>query len=204
MFKLITRLSLKCVWSTDERQEGGKPVPFMYPTFGTQKGGDIAIHTSSFAWDVPKDMALIFIGTELHSGGNRLMPGRDGAEYKPNCTDQYGVCGLVAVDTTNGTLYRLPLPNVYDNAKLCTGPLNFYGSFPLTNAEGVFGTWEANAWNSDLHEYTRGKYKDLINLDVATAKTLPPVGGDWRAHCYKVSPNWVPEAVLTAGLEGLI
>lgn len=205
-FKLITKLTMYCTWTADEIIEGNKSTPFLYPSFGRSDGEGVSMESKGYAWEVPKDMALFFISTGIKDRGYKLMdPSKtdyryrlqaDGAEFKK--------CGLVAVDLVTGTLHRLPLPNVYENATLCTGSLESMNQYPMTNAEGMFGSWELNRWNSDLIENTSGKYKQLIRLDPSTGSTLPPVGGDWRAWCPKVAVGgWLSSSVLDLALEGI-
>jgi len=205
-FKLITKLTLNCVWSTAEALEGKKTVPFLYPSFGRGTGEGVSLESKGYGWEVPKEMALFFVSTEIRDNGLRLMdPAR--TNYKYRMTADYaecGKCGLIAVDLISGVIHRLPVPNVYENATLCTGDMHAMNEYPMTKAEGIFGSWEANRWNADLHEYTKGNYKNLIRLDPTTGKTLLPKDGDWRTWCPKVSTGgWLKNSILDLALEGI-
>jgi hypothetical protein len=204
-FKLITTLTLHCTWTSDEVVEGKKSVPFLYPSFGRGVEG-VSMESKGYAWQVPKDMALFFIVTGIKDQGHKLMdPEQTDWRYRLRPEGaQFTKAGLVAVDLLTGTLHRLPLPNVYDNATLCTGDVRSTPEYPMTNAEGIFGSWELNRWNADLHEYTKGNYKNLVRLDPTSGNTIAPVGGDWRKWCPKVSTGgWLNNTVLDLALEGI-
>lgn len=203
-FKLITVLTLNCTWSSDESLIEEKSVPFLYPSFGRDSSGS-SQESKSYAWVVPKDMALFFVATKIRDRGYSLMdPSKTDFRYRATDNSDTGKCGLIAVDLLTGVLHRLPLPNVYENATLCTGPLRSMPQYPMTNAEGTFGSWEENRWNSDLHEFTKGNYKNLVRLDPKSGGTLAPISGDWRAWCPKVSVGgWLPSNILELALDGL-
>ena len=202
-FRRISSLKLNCIWSARELEasEGSKTV--ISPTFGvsTDKAG---INTNVYTWDVPEDMELFFVITDLefHKEVKEADLNEDRSIEPVVNLGVYGTCGLLALDKTKGGIYRLPLPNVYQNGSLCTGSLTAIPGYPLATLDGMFGTWEANRWNSDLISYAEEKYLDLIRLDPNTGVTLAPKGGDWRDSCFRVSPSWIPERTLIAAFEG--
>jgi hypothetical protein len=202
-FQMIDELRVNTIWTSAEEEEGDKVVSFLHPNFSSSGGSELKVKSDVMKWKVPSDMALLWISGNLTPPSNPVDK-KSGRRTSPRGTDVGSKCGLIALDMKSGDIYRLPLPNVYENGTLCTGPLSFDQHYPLTGGKQMFGSWEANTWNADLIEYTHGKYKDLIRLDPKTGNTLPSKGGDWRANCYRVNTNgWLPEAVLAAGINHL-
>lgn len=203
-FKLITELKLHTTWTTAEEEEDGKSLSFIHPSFNEVRS-EMAVETSAFTWKVPNDMALLFVATALTAPQSGMKPGQSAFTPSRVLREPERRPGLIAVDTTSGVLYRLPLPNVYEDGTLCAGALEYAPTYPLPSGLGRFGSWELNKWNSDLIRRANGQYKSLIRLNPRTNTTIAPKGGNWRSHCFRISTDrWLPDTVLRSGLEGLI
>lgn len=153
------------------------------------------VHTPAFAgkglpvmpmvWVPPKDLCLV-LACEIHRDGRSVYLG-----------DHF----LVALDE-GGHTYRLPLSNLYDDAKLCHGqPTDMFDNH-FDALKVACESFSKSQWNADL-------YSDA-SLPDRTArmfrwepkpdgfKQLPMVlkdGEDWRSLCQKVATAKVTSMV---------
>lgn len=85
------------------------------------------------AWHVPSDMRLLFMAS--------IEPGKKSARI----TDQW----LFAMDTDE-RCYRLPLGNLYADARLCNGEFNLNHKTVMAAVEAELAQFKSGQWNSDL------------------------------------------------------
>ena len=103
---------------------------------------------------------------------------------------------LFACDAGNRG-YRLPLPNLYEDCKLCTG--QFEGSYG-SGAECVTASLEQfrkSKWNADLmRTVERSQQFFRFQPTNETFTTLPIAATDWTTLCDKVSTDILERVVL--------
>jgi hypothetical protein len=125
----------------------------------------------SLVWQVPRDMRLAFVvRTETEEGEVVIH-------------QNY----LFACDTRNRA-YRLPLPNLFDDCKVCTG--EFARTHPC-GAAAVAASVEqfrASPWNADLMPaIERSQQCFRFQPTNESFTTLPIAAADWTTLCDKVS-----------------
>lgn len=203
MFRRILHLRLNCPWKTVEEGTGRSKKTFMHPEFAEPRDRDEASEAlPKFRWRVPEDMALYFIGNELPSGGPAISAGEP-VRRAPRRSEPPCRFALLAFEPGTTNIWRLPLPNTYDNGGLCTGQLDYTAGFPLIAGQDIYGSWEFSQWNTDLIERTEHRYRRLVRLDPLTGETLPVE--DWRPLCFRTSlPEWLPRQVAAAALAGTV
>jgi hypothetical protein len=93
--------------------------------------------------------------------------------------------------------YRLPLPNLHDDCRICTG--SFPDHYP-TGAEAVLASLEQfrkSKWNADLMRTAEESQKFFrFQATNETFATLPIEAADWTSLCEKVSTDLMEEVVL--------
>ena len=103
---------------------------------------------------------------------------------------------LFACDAENRG-YRLPLPNLYEDCKLCTG--QFEGSYN-SGVECVTASLEQfrkSKWNADLMRTIERSQKFFRFAPTnETFTTLPIEAADWTTLCDKVSTDIMERVVL--------
>jgi hypothetical protein len=107
----------------------------MVPSFRAQ-GGSVG---ADLTWVVPSDLAVYFMMF------GKPMPKADSSGRILQPDKSY----LVAIDK-DGRMYRLPLPNIYDDASVCLGGVDLpRNSIAAYMAAGMKAFTE-NPWNADL------------------------------------------------------
>lgn len=125
----------------------------------------------SLVWQAPKDMRLAFVVRTETDEGEVVI------------ADNY----LFACDTRNRA-YRLPLPNLFDDCKVCTG------EFERTHPSGAAAMaasveqFRKSQWNADLmRTVERSQQCFRFQPTNDTFTTLPVAVPDWTTLCDKVS-----------------
>lgn len=125
----------------------------------------------SLVWQVPRDMRLAFVVRTESEEGEVVIH------------QNY----LFACDTRNRA-YRLPLPNLFDDCKVCTGE---FGRTHPSGAAAVAASVEqfrASPWNADLMPaIERSQQCFRFQPTNESFTTLPIAAADWTTLCDKVS-----------------
>jgi hypothetical protein len=131
-------------------------------------------------WLSPKEVRLVFaVRTEFSEGCTRV-----------------GGNWLFACDAENRG-YRLPLPNLHDDCRICTG--NFKDRYDSSH-EALIASLEQlrkSKWNADLMrtvEQSQEFFRFRPTND--TFETLPIQAADWTTLCDKVSTAVLERVVI--------
>ena len=121
-----------------------------------------------FVWKPPGSMQLFFVGARF--------------EKPPAETGFY-----IIAKHTNRLTYLLPLPNVYDDGKICLpDELGTEDSQPLSVAlDTALKSFQTSQWNIDLHHALNDADRKLFRFD-PDGKQLP-TQGDWPQLCEVVN-----------------
>jgi len=180
----------------------------------------------TFLWEAPQDMALFF-ATCITSSAATMEAGLDSAVnymaavHNHQCdrpssgasdTSAQGVylmaldISQAAQDADRARWYRLPFPNVHDNASLCTGSphLPFHYMDLEDSFSRAFRDWSTRPWNSDLATNTTiQNLTRLIRGDATTNKSLPPAI-DWKSVSSVVGDPFVSANGMSLGAEFML
>lgn len=130
-------------------------------------------------WQVPTDM-LLFLGVEV---------GAEALQARVQALDRTTMYLVAARNEASGgaTLWKLPLPNVHNDCKLCTG------SFPANTIDlrggleafvtTLIEAWSRNEWNRDLL-HDEAKLHQLVRFG-PRGGTLEPAA-HWTALAARV------------------
>lgn len=120
-------------------------------------------------WEPPKDMQLHVVA---------YWAGRDGINV--TLPDIY----LIALSSAKKT-YLLPLPNLYNEGKLCLGHGigdEFFAKTGMAQLEKAIGILQGSIWNSDLLAHVRTSSTEAMFRFDADGSQLP-IEGDWKSMC---------------------
>jgi len=117
-----------------------------------------------FVWKPPGSMQLFFVGARFEE------PSAETGFY-------------IIARYSNRLTYLLPLPNVYDDGKIClpdeVGPQD---SQPLSVAlDSALKSFQTSQWNIDLHHALNYADRKMFRFD-PDGKQLP-IQGDWPQLC---------------------
>lgn len=93
--------------------------------------------------------------------------------------------------------YRLPLPNLHDDCRICTG--NFERGYDSASEaiSASFEQFRKSKWNSDLMRTVEQSQKFFrFHPTNDTFETLPIEASDWTTLCDKVSTDLMERVVL--------
>jgi hypothetical protein len=122
-------------------------------------------------WQVPKEVHLFF-AVQTDSSDN-------GAAIQGNW--------LFACDKENRG-YRLPLPNLHDDCRLCTGEFNDQYNSGYESVAASLEQFRKSKWNADLMRTIEQSQKFFRFEPTNEAfNTLPIEAKDWTSLCDKVS-----------------
>lgn len=130
------------------------------PTFDPSSEGD-AINPVEQApdllWEIPNDFPHYLVYFNEHSV---FMYGYPNPKKYPN------------VSISDSRAYRLPVPNVFENGRLCYDlPRDQQGqSLPVAELQRYYRNWLNSKWNRDLY---RSNFKALFKWEADTGKQLP-------------------------------
>lgn len=168
-FKLSTYYTIR----TGPR--GGSPA--MVPVFKAD-GGAIRLTPD---WTPPSDMALFFLSHFTFSSGYWA----------------YSQSSLVAISLTKNVngIFKLPLPNVYANCKLCLGreanethnDAQMLTSVVFAKSLAIF---QNSNWNTDMiSENNLEVTEAMFRFSAEDNKTQLPVMKEWAQSCIKANNN---------------
>lgn len=125
----------------------------------------------SLVWQAPKDLRLAFVvRTEAEDGGVVIR-------------DNY----LFACDLRNRA-YRLPLPNLFDDCKVCTGEFERRHQCGAAAVAASVEQFRKSPWNADLmRTVERSQQCFRFQPTHESFTTLPIAASDWTTLCDKVS-----------------
>jgi hypothetical protein len=131
-------------------------------------------------WRAPKEVRLAFVVRTQSAEGSVCIDGN----------------WLFALDAANRG-YRLPLPNLHDDCRICTGSFeNHYA----TGGQCVAASLEQfrkSQWNADLMRSVEQAQKFFrFQPTNQTFETLPILAEDWTALCNKVSTAILERVIL--------
>lgn len=127
-----------------------------------------------FTWVPPDNMGLYFIGRWDTRATSQSLAFIEPMFY------------LVAKDLRVGKTYLLPLPNLYDDAKICLGSgVRFKGVPALSQLQNAITQLQTTSWNVDLLRDVAQQTEGLFRYD-ANGKQMPPVQA-WTQLCKLVN-----------------
>jgi hypothetical protein len=127
-------------------------------------------------WNVPETMRLYFLSRWVFPAGDAIIHSLVGI---------MPLFYLAAVDVTQQRVHSLPLPNVYEDGKICMG--DSLGEFNLskdifTQHDFCFNAFLKSRWNADLlHDRSAQNSKRLFRFD-SKGKPMPPEMA-WTTLC---------------------
>lgn len=132
-------------------------------------------------WPVPADMELRFASVCEQAGGHWKM----------------GECYLFARKTGRPGFLRLPLPNLFDDGRVCMGDL-VVGTVRGETVSECFAaaalSFRTTRWNSDIAP-DQGRTRALFRWRPDRSPVPPPA--DWERYCYTVSRTEMEELCPT-------
>lgn len=164
---MLDHLHLNCQW----RVSGG----MLLPTFLDANDLRTEYPAMKLRWDRPGTMALAFVCRISHD--------------KNNCSTTGDGCYLLAFNGS-GNCFLPPLPNLYEDGKLCLGAFNGVGGSLMVATQRAYAQLGNSRWNTDLlgdrHEKAEALFslnitKDSEGKDVFTTRAVT----DWEDHCAK-------------------
>jgi hypothetical protein len=144
---------------------------------------------------VPDDLIMYFVVEWTHASDKDIMhPDLNMLQNLPehlslrNTSNHY----LTAFSRKRNTCVRMPLPNLYTDAHLCTGssfdvpgfndPLKHLGI--VDSVQTYFNAWANTSWNRDLlggeDSDLSAQYHKFIRFSAASGEPMPYLGcADW-------------------------
>lgn len=183
---MVTRLrsmKLSTHWMARAPLKRGQP-PRLVPVF---------MHTLSPTrmaplWVPPEDMRVWFVCDYVPQPGA-------GPYAAPIFETAYLLATCITGEPGTAGIYRLPLPNTHDNAKICMGVDNNAicgeenGRVPLVPSfESALNVFRNNHWNADLlaqHDPALVEAMFCFNADDIKQQLPPPA--DWAKRCVKIN-----------------
>jgi hypothetical protein len=123
-------------------------------------------------WTVPTEFKIMFHVTLVQ----QKAPGG-----KINFNVDKSRCCLF--DRENSMYYHMPMPNIYANMKLCTGPINWTPNKGMGACiDSYFEAWSNNAWNSDLlfENQSSRCYRSLVQYELESKEQIVPKPDELR------------------------
>lgn len=103
---------------------------------------------------------------------------------------------LFALDC-NKRAYRLPLPNLHDDCRICTGEFNFDHDTAFQSIQASLEQFSKSKWNADLMRTIEQSQKFFrFRPTNETFETLPVDAPDWTTLCEKVSTTITERIIL--------
>ncbi|MHC4370250.1 MAG: hypothetical protein ACYSW8_21775 [Planctomycetota bacterium] len=143
---------------------------------------------------IPEDLIMHFTVAWTHGANFDIIQpmAKDIYQLPEMLKDNVSNCYLTAFSRSRNTCVRLPLPNVYDDARLCTGGsfdnaffrarVNHWG---ITTSIRTFAKcWSETAWNTDLLGGRSSRrmlqYRRFIRFNADSGAFMPFSGcADW-------------------------
>lgn len=114
------------------------------------------------------------------------------------CENQF----LVAYDAA-GRMYRLPVSNVYEDCRLCTGSYSSEGSTYMDVLCKAWNQFTMSNWQKDLVD--RGGDNAISNAQAmfrykpnekSGFEQLPPAASDWTGFCKKINNEFINTNII--------
>lgn len=129
-------------------------------------------------WKAPKDVRLVFV-IQTEPDGQVMVSGN----Y------------LLACDKEN-RFYRLPLPNLHDDCRICTGDFETHYDTAFQSVIASLEQFNKSKWNADLMRTIEQSQKFFrFRPTNETFETLP-VQDNWTTLCEKVSTAITERIIL--------
>lgn len=94
---------------------------------------------------------------------------------------------LFAADNNNRH-FKLPLPNIYDDCRVCEGDWQRYASSAQESVTRALAQFEKSEWNADLWRDPAASQKMFRFMPKKEGfDQMPPQASDWTQLCVKVS-----------------
>lgn len=131
-------------------------------------------------WKVPAEVKVVFVVSTRQ-------------EDELVCVDGNW---LFACDAENRG-YRLPLPNLHDDCRICTGAFEGDKETALECIKASLEQFNQSKWNSDLMRTIEQSQKFFrFQPTKETFETLPILGDSWTMLCNKVSTAVMERVIL--------
>lgn len=141
----------------------------LLPTFG--RGGD----RMSAVWVKPTDIDLEIV---------MLIS----AAYRPAEGWYHGMLWLFGMDKS-ATTWRLPLPNLYDDGRICTGNNSTHQPTLIGLLEVTLAAFANSPWNTDFYNTTTESPKFFRFKADKKDLVTQPIDGDWKKLSRKVGTS---------------
>jgi hypothetical protein len=92
--------------------------------------------------------------------------------------------------------YRLPLPNLHDDCRICTGAFDGDQATALECVQASLAQFHRSKWNADLLRAGETAQKFFRFQPTADTFTTLPIQGEWTQHCEKVATALYERVVL--------
>ncbi len=147
----------------------------LVPAFAAADGLDLPL-----VWQAPPEVRLAFaVGTEVEDEDVRV-------------TGNW----LFACDAQRRG-YRLPLPNLHDDCRICTGDFADRHHSAVEAVTASLEQFRKSKWNADLmRTLERSQQFFRFQPTNETFTTLPIAAADWTTLCDKVSTDILERVVL--------
>jgi len=131
--------------------------------------------TMTLLWSPPTDMVLKFLVVCTAAG-------------------EFGSAFLFAYNS-KGTAWRLPLPNIHDDCRICMGTFNPNAENVAQIVHNCLRQLSSSNWNSDLLKSVENSQRMFRWKPQGPAFDILPPDGEWTKLCNKVSAG-VMEFIL--------
>lgn len=139
--------------------------------------GDNSLDTLSLEWEAPEGMSIRFLNMCTVNEGGR-------ANQRWHSTKAWLFAG-----TTDNRQFRLPLPNIYDDCRICEGEWVRTASNGEECLLKALTQFEKSEWNADLWrapENTQSMFRFTPNKEGFTQMAI---SGDWTNLSFKVGTD---------------
>lgn len=165
----LKKLRISCEYNHVDGN-GGASVAHMYPSFVNRAGNANAPRNYTLEWNIPAGIKAYIVFHIL--GGRRVQ--NDNATTSPGygADNAWLVC---QIDGEDGQ-FMLPLPNLYDDGRICFGAPFVRKETIQECVENDLDSFYSTTWNSDLMtDEKKSKVKKLIRFKTSDNSQLPPV-----------------------------
>ena len=135
-------------------------------------------------WETPKDMRLLWL-INITRSGDAFMVGNQ----------------FLLAQSPSGSLHKLPISNLYDDCRICTGNFNSVADSNLQCLRQSFLQLLKSQWQGDLYEHQPDSYKERTDRmfrfkpsEKEGFEQQPPefqLGKSWQNYCDVVSTQWI-------------
>jgi len=165
----LKKLRISCEYNHVDGN-GGASVAHMYPSFVNRAGNANAPRNYTLEWNIPAGIKTYIV---FHLRGGRRVTDNDDTNLRGYGADNaWLVC---QIDGEDGQ-FMLPLPNLYDDGRICFGTPFVRKETIQECVENDLDSFYSTTWNSDLMtDEKKSKVKKLIRFKTSDNAQLPPV-----------------------------